>query len=376
MCLAAATALVSLSCSGGQTEPPGAPELRFPWAVMTPETSGGLAADDQHFYVGAPFAHVLIAIDRTTHKIAWRAPTDPNGLRYLDGNIVVAGGTVIMGDTDLFGFTPGSGVLKWRYQPRIGYNPGTYGIATDGELVFAGSGSGDVYAVAGESGVERWHTRVSDDPESSMFDPLVDGNTVYVPYKIFSKTPVRGGLVALDAATGAVKWNRALGSLRPDYGSGSSFQAQVTSDLVLVSNYDGRIVALRKSDGVVQWADGRLSELQAYNDARPIVVVGGVVVAGSDTGFLVAYDVRDGTQRWKTQTRRGTVESVHSDGQRIYATDLTGGLTCVDVTTGSLLWTRGVGSNGHNGQFSPYPLIIDDTLVVPGEFGVYGIPAK
>jgi outer membrane protein assembly factor BamB len=53
-------------------------------------------------------------------------------------------------------------------------------------------------------------------------------------------------VVALDAATGAVKWSRKLPA--PGFGA-----ATVVNDLVFTATYDGIIYALSRADGSVVW---------------------------------------------------------------------------------------------------------------------------
>lgn len=88
----------------------------------------------------------------------------------------------------------------------------------------------------------------------------IDADTVYVPVvNLYSSIATgfvrgesgplqdgRGELVALDIATGAVRWDRRL----PQglYGG-----ATVVNDLVLTTTYEGTLWALRTSDGSVAW---------------------------------------------------------------------------------------------------------------------------
>jgi len=107
-----------------------------------------------------------------------------------------------------------------------------------------------------------------------------DGSTVYVPvnnlYAIYGgqtlprqQDPTRGTgeMVALDIATGAVRWDRRLP--HGEYGG-----ATVTNDLVLTTTYDGTVWALDRRDGSVRWS-GRLPAASI----SPVAVTGDTLLA-------------------------------------------------------------------------------------------------
>jgi outer membrane protein assembly factor BamB len=79
----------------------------------------------------------------------------------------------------------------------------------------------------------------------------------------------RGRLVALDAATGRILWQRQLAS--PDFGC-----ASVANDVVFTSTYDGTLYGLAASDGRVLWR----TRLRAGVNACP-AVVGDLVLFGA-----------------------------------------------------------------------------------------------
>ena len=79
----------------------------------------------------------------------------------------------------------------------------------------------------------------------------------------------RGRLVALDAATGSVLWERRLPS--PDFGC-----ATVSNDVVFTSTYDGTVYALSVSDGTILWR----ATMRAGINACP-AVVGDLLLVGA-----------------------------------------------------------------------------------------------
>jgi len=124
-----------------------------------------------------------------------------------------------------------------------------------------------------------------------------DGRTVYAPVNDLSTVyesgsrlrppdPMQGAgqMVALDVASGRVRWARRLP--HTPYGA-----ATISSDLVFTTTYDGTIWALRRDDGGVAWT----TRLPTGTNA-PVAVAGDTLIAAAsvplaegDQMQLVAY---------------------------------------------------------------------------------------
>ena len=80
-----------------------------------------------------------------------------------------------------------------------------HGIAT--RAVFVGGGDGNFYALNASTGREVWKTRLGRPPGYFLWSsPLLDRGSIYEGVASFGDCPlVRGGMVRMDAATGAVK---------------------------------------------------------------------------------------------------------------------------------------------------------------------------
>ncbi len=79
----------------------------------------------------------------------------------------------------------------------------------------------------------------------------------------------RGRLVALDAATGHILWERR--QVSPDFGC-----ATVSNDLVFTSTFDGSVYAYATDDGALVWHE----RMRAGVNACP-AVVGDLVLFGA-----------------------------------------------------------------------------------------------
>jgi outer membrane protein assembly factor BamB len=147
--------------------------------------------------------------------------------------------------------------------------------------VFEAGKMGRVYAFEADNGTRVWETAVgrhlSDTGPLPAKKPVLvlpgelggvetpmayDGSSLYVPVvnlgfletsssvKPAGKAGLLGGtgeLVALDPASGKMRWKRAFESA--DYGA-----ATVSNDVVFTSTFDGKVYALSTREGEVLWS--------------------------------------------------------------------------------------------------------------------------
>jgi len=166
----------------------------------------------------------------------------------------------------------------------------------------------DVYAMRGRYERLRLNVKLLPGGWGGVETPMAsDGRTVYVPVNNFPGTyramrpgppeqadPITGTgeLVALDIATGRVRWDRKLP--HSPYGA-----ATVVNDLVFTTTYDGTVWALRTDTGRVVWR----SRMHAGTDA-PVAIAGDTLVTAAsltlgagETLELVGYRLDAGTRR-------------------------------------------------------------------------------
>ena len=104
------------------------------------------------------------------------------------------------------------------------------------------------------------------------------------------------GVVALDAATGAVRWQvaRALGpASMPAIAEGLVIHTSGAAD-------DATVVCRRLEDGAVQWETPAGSAVSA-----PPTVADGVVLVGTSGGRLLALELETGERRWSLDVAGG-----------------------------------------------------------------------
>lgn len=284
-----------------------------------------------------------------------------------------AGSLLVVPDYDVYAFDRATGNLKWRFDPAAqgapGYAPGAYGIASDDSGIYTGSGSGHVYALDAPSGSLRWTATLAADSNSSVFDPIVDASTVYVRVTHFTN-PLTGLVVAIDKATGAVRWSRSFSPTVPS--ASDVWSMSLYADELIAAVEDGTVRAVDKTTGVDRWTAPRLPGLTGRDDGRSLATVGDVIVAGSDALVVTGYDARTGAQLWQTNANQGSaISPISTDGRSAYVVFANGRLGAFDGTSGSIRWIASAPS-GYNG-FVAYPYATEGAVYAPSVTGLIAI---
>jgi outer membrane protein assembly factor BamB len=181
------------------------------------------------------------------------------------------------------------------------------GTAVDDDHVYVGLHEGSQATVVAfdlASGDRVWERRV----DSRASATALDDGTLYV---------ANGGLTALDAADGTVRWHR-------DRLAGTRFvvvaapEDQLTAtDGVVYYGGSGGVVAVDGTDGTERWTWG--AEDWRTTNARPHRFGESVYVGGEDDPSLVRLGV-DGTERWRRTFGRARVAGLHGTGRLMVAT--------------------------------------------------------
>jgi outer membrane protein assembly factor BamB len=319
--------------------------------------------------------HAVIALDAGTGALRWRATTGESGQETTVGageNVVVAGDNVIMPDVRIHAFDAATGATRWVYQPTVGYGAGFFNLITDGTTVFAGSPSGYAFAVDAATGVQRWATQVATDALSTtVMDPVVDQGVVFVTMRRFTN-PTSGGVVAIDAVTGAIRWRREFTAVGPNSGSAAVFRCALWQNLVIAAADDGRVYGLDRTTGAIVWTSPRPSDELGYDDQRPLLMVGGTLIVGSDLLRLTGLDPATGIERWRLTNNRSIDEPMAGDGSHLYAVNTDLELEAVDASNGTLAWVvKPAGQVGYG--FAPYPAVSATTVYVNSLAGYWAM---
>lgn len=338
---------------------------------------------DDHAVYTLGIDHIVSAIDKDRGTTLWRTQLPSTG---RNGNgLALAAGHLIVGDNGLFALDPATGRQVWTYTPSVGAWPGYSRQWTDGSTIYCGSGTGNVYAVDAASGAERWATAIVNDSETNVYSPIVSNGIVYVGYTEFSAPPhlsVRGGVAAVDAASGRLMWAQLLphGDSTDNTGVWADpFAILVTPTTIVTQAADDKLYGLDPQSGAV------VSTIAASTLAKPGFVIGspsdlpslalsgGLVIAASRVLTTISALSSSNLQhQWTIPFAFGSPTRIAVDATHIYSGAGAGQFAVYDMS-GKLLWTINRGDlrpDGLEGFYFP-PAIDSTRIYLPGSFEVY-----
>ncbi|WP_416984241.1 PQQ-binding-like beta-propeller repeat protein [Streptomyces sp. T028] len=200
-----------------------------------------------------------------------------------------------------------AGTRLWRF-PVTGVLVNHPRVA--GDLVYAASNDGTLYAVDVASGKRRWSYTTGAALGSA---PWVLGGVAYLGSD-------DGGLYALDARSGRKRWAFRTG--------GIVHSPVVTGGVAYIGSSDGHLYAVDVSDG------SRLWRFRTGHDTHSPTVAGETVYVGCSDTSLYAVDAATGKERWRFTTAgavswfpvvTGGLVYFGSTDQNLYAVRVSGG---------------------------------------------------
>ena len=185
----------------------------------------------------------------------------------------------------------------------------------------------------------RWRVEVGDGYSS----PLVVGSTVFV----FSRQNGREVLRALDAATGAERWQSGYPApFTPSdpiavHGAGPKATPLAHEGKVFTLGISGILAAFDGQTGKLLWRTDAPAEAPYFSAASsPLGVAGLVIVHPGNYEALTAFDVSSGSVRWKTGAggffMSPTLATLQGVPQVLSVTQA--GVMSVAPSDGRLLW--------------------------------------
>jgi outer membrane protein assembly factor BamB len=127
-------------------------------------------------------------------------------------------------------------------------------------------------ALGAAQGTVGWRFSPDEASDVTLADPVVDGDTVYVPGTVGGE----GTLIAIDAEDGTELWRITTGGV-------VTAQPSVVDDSVVVVDEAGAVMAFASEDGHELW-----STEAGQAESLPPVVVDGVVLVAAREGLLTA----------------------------------------------------------------------------------------
>lgn len=293
---------------------------RSAWQAQSqPRLASGVGIAGEKLLVGTLDGEV-IALNADKGAIAWRASISSEVLVPPVGNEQ----TIIVrtGDGRVYGLAAADGQRLWAFDrvvPTLSLRGVSQPVIAD-DRVFAGLDNGKLVALDLATGRLLWEEAVAVPSGRSEIerlvdvdaDPVVSDNVVYA-------VSVGGAAVALDTATGNLKWRQELSSHRG---------LVVDSDRVYASGRDGRVWALDRQNGAVLWSQDALKHRQL---TQPVVHNGQVAV-GDLEGYIHWLSPEDGSLRGRLSAGRSAfIAPPVVVGDRLYVLGRAGDITAIEL---------------------------------------------
>lgn len=294
---------------------------RVAWSVRIAAAWAAPLATSPDLVVGAANDGVVYAFSASTGARRWSTRLgSPNPrARQLFSAPLLHEGRVLVGAADgyLHCLDADTGSLRWTHAAGDWIRARPY---ANGKTVIGATLGGEVFAVTDEGGSARllWVQRTSTHP--LLGDLTGDANSVFA-------TDNAVWLHALDAATGARRWQR-------------------------------RLVPSREAGGANLLADAPPQIQQA-----PVTVRNGVVFAGGSDRFLHAVEARTGRLIWRYEANGRIAAAPTVAGARVLVGEYLGGrhFTALDAHTGDPVWTHALGSVWASPEFSDRAIYVGTT---------------
>lgn len=260
-----------------------------PWAGIV----GGIAANDTQLLVHASL-NKLVSLSPETGEERWSIT---HSERLKGGPTLLADDAVMVTDINgrLFVYDAETGTPLWE-RSGLAANTVVFGAPAPafaaGEVVLAGAG-GEVSVYDAQTGDIFWaDSLASFNPRTPLQElgdirahPVHDGKLIFVIAQ-------SGRMVAYQAVSGIDIWEQPLTAIEAPWLAG---------DTIYVMSIEGRLYALRRSDGAARWvaalpgalAEGVIASENLPRYSNPVVASNNVFVI-SEAGDIHVFDAATG----------------------------------------------------------------------------------
>ncbi|MDA8717000.1 PQQ-binding-like beta-propeller repeat protein [Alphaproteobacteria bacterium] len=258
-----------------------------------PGIAGGLAVHGETVFVhagGRSLAALSVQDGSSIWSISLRFPV--RGGPTMIGQEAIA---VTDLDGNIFAYSANDGSLFWE-RAGLPVNTVVYGAPSpafaNDQLAVAGYG-GDISLLEANSGQIIWSDSLAAFSPRTQIQRLGDirAHPVFDGGLVFAVSQA-GQIAAFNARSGLLIWDQPIGGIEMPWVAGKS---------LFLQTIDGRLYALRRSDGAVRWvADlpgalpkGAVASEEIPRYVGPVVVDGKVMVI-SKSGSLFVFDANTG----------------------------------------------------------------------------------
>ncbi len=284
-------------------------------------------------------AHVLGHLQAgASPAIVWRRDIgDGGGDGAITSPPIVAAGRLYALDANaqVTALSASGGGVEWQRdlspEAESGVDGFGGGLAFEDGRLFVTTGFGFVIALDAASGEEIWRQKMSAPLRAA---PAVQGGVVVAIAR-------DNTALAFSAADGAVIW-RANGATSGAGILGGASPAISPGGVAILPFGSGELVAVRANSGQRMWSDvlsgGRrgLARSSISDITSDPVIQGVAVIAGNQSGRLVAIDGRNGRRGWEREF--GSQSPVWMDGQTLYVVSDDAQLRRLSSQDGATIW--------------------------------------
>ena len=226
-----------------------------------------------------------------------------------------------------------TGGTVWSADLQPGFDRGGSvsggGLALSGGTLYVTTGFGELIALDPASGAVRWRQRL----DAGIGAPTVSGDTVYIVSR-------NNQAWALEASNGRLVWQVPATTTEPLL-SGAAAPA-VTNRITVFPFGSGELAGTLRRSGAALWtttvSGGRSGAAYAnINDVTSDpVVVGGRIYAGNQSGRVVAIDAGTGSRVWTAE--EGAYSPVLATGGDLFFVSDRNELIRLDADSGARIW--------------------------------------
>ncbi len=325
---------------------------------------------------GTPTVRVAHPALRSTPQRIWSVSIGTGTARRarITADPVVAGGLIYTLDSGarVSGVTP-SGTLAWSTDlipPNDDEGQATGGgMAYDGGTLYVSSGFGLLSALDARTGAIRWQQRLE---ATGSGQPLVQNGLIYL---------VAGDDTgwAIDAKTGRIAWQvEATHSVANVLGAPAPAMA---GDLMVFAFGSGDLVATFRRGGLRRWSASVAGERAGVSRSRigditgSPVVVGKAVYVGNHSGRTVAFNTDLGERIWTAE--EGALGPVWPVGGNLFLVSDSGHLVRLNASDGRTIWAVDLPGDvkdkprKRGPSYAQYgPILAGGRVIVPSSDGV------
>jgi outer membrane protein assembly factor BamB len=315
-------------------------------------------------------------------EVVWKVTVEKGA---FDGTPVIADGIVYLGDMDgtVYAWKLSDGSELWSYKVDSGFIASP---AIRGGLLYIGDIDGKFYALDIKTGQPKWTFTAEAE--------IDNGANFWRDNVLFGSQDSK--LYCLNADSGELVWKFAIGDqirCMPTVVGDRSFVAgcdstlhiidlshgkeaasvpiksptgvtpAVLGDHVYFGTEAGAVFAINWKGAEVAWMVEDKSSSQPYRSSP--AVQEGVVVIGSRSRRVEAFDPKSGNELWSFATKQRIDSSPVIVGQRVYIGAADGRLYGLDLKDGRQLWEYQA-----TGGFTGSPAVADGKLVIATDRGV------